>query len=168
MEDRRLLERRDGDLSGHVARIANEFLEGFTAVERIGRPGVTVFGSARVDEEHPAYRPARDHCEFPHGGYFVMRPTIFDYLRDGEEMVPHAFARLVPERRLFAQRYTGFWRAALRAGSTQARMAATANAVGAAAKVSGSRAPTWNNSDSSTRVIANAPPRPIATPPPMR
>ena len=60
MEDRRLLERRDGDLSGHVARIANEFLEGFTAVERIGRPGVTVFGSARVDEEHPAYRQARE------------------------------------------------------------------------------------------------------------
>jgi len=60
VEDRRLLERRDGDLSGHVARIANEFLEGFTAVERIGRPGVTVFGSARVDEEHPAYRQARE------------------------------------------------------------------------------------------------------------
>jgi len=60
MEDRRLLERRDGDLAGHVARIADEFLEGFTAVERIGRPAVSVFGSARVDEEHPAYREARE------------------------------------------------------------------------------------------------------------
>ena len=60
MEDRRLLERRDGDLAGHVARIADEFLEGFVAVERIGRPAVSVFGSARVDEEHPAYRQARD------------------------------------------------------------------------------------------------------------
>ena len=59
MEDRRLLERRDGDLEGHVERIANEFLEGFTAVERIGRPGVTVFGSARVREGHPAYDQAR-------------------------------------------------------------------------------------------------------------
>ena len=60
MEDRRLLERRDGDLAGHVARIAGEFLEGFVAVERIDRPGVTVFGSARVGEEHPAYRQARE------------------------------------------------------------------------------------------------------------
>src|SRR5947208_3377657 len=60
MEDRRLLERRDGDLAGHVARIADEFLEGFAAVERIGRPAVSVFGSARVDEEHPAYREARE------------------------------------------------------------------------------------------------------------
>jgi uncharacterized protein (TIGR00730 family) len=60
VEDRRLLERRDGDLAGHVARIADEFLEGFVAVERIDRPAVSVFGSARVDEDHPAYRQARD------------------------------------------------------------------------------------------------------------
>jgi uncharacterized protein (TIGR00730 family) len=60
MEDRRLLERRDGDLAGHVARIAGEFQEGFLAVERIGRPAVSVFGSARVGEQHPAYRRARE------------------------------------------------------------------------------------------------------------
>ena len=60
MEDRRLLERRDGDLEGHVARIAHEFLEGFVAVERIGRPAVTVFGSARVREGHPAYDQGRE------------------------------------------------------------------------------------------------------------
>jgi uncharacterized protein (TIGR00730 family) len=55
VEDRRLLEREDGDLAGHVARIAKEFLEGFEAVERIDRPAVSVFGSARVHEDHPAY-----------------------------------------------------------------------------------------------------------------
>jgi uncharacterized protein (TIGR00730 family) len=60
LEDRRLLERREGDLAGHVARIAEEFLQGFEAVERIGRPAVTVFGSARVRESHPAYAAALD------------------------------------------------------------------------------------------------------------
>ena len=60
MEDRRFLERRDGDLAGHVARIADEFLEGFEAVERIGRPAVSVFGSARVREGHPVYAQAQD------------------------------------------------------------------------------------------------------------
>ena len=40
MEDRRVLDRRDGALEEHVARIAAEFLQGFEAVERIGRPGV--------------------------------------------------------------------------------------------------------------------------------
>jgi uncharacterized protein (TIGR00730 family) len=60
VEDRRLLERRDGDLAGHVARIADEFLEGFAAVERIGRPAVSLFGSARVSEQHPVYGQARE------------------------------------------------------------------------------------------------------------
>jgi uncharacterized protein (TIGR00730 family) len=60
VEDRRLLERRDGDLAGHVRRIAQEFLEGFEAVERIGRPAVSVFGSARVGEGDAVYDQARD------------------------------------------------------------------------------------------------------------
>jgi uncharacterized protein (TIGR00730 family) len=60
MEDRRLLERREGDLVGHAARIGDEFLEGFRAVERIDRPAVTVFGSARVADDHPAYAHARE------------------------------------------------------------------------------------------------------------
>jgi uncharacterized protein (TIGR00730 family) len=61
VEDRRLLERREEpDLEGHVQRIASEFREGFRAVERIPEPAVTVFGSARVGEEHPVYREARE------------------------------------------------------------------------------------------------------------
>ena len=59
MEDRRLLERQEGDIAGDVARIAKEFQEGFEAVERIDRRAVTVFGSARVQENHPAYAAAR-------------------------------------------------------------------------------------------------------------
>jgi uncharacterized protein (TIGR00730 family) len=60
MEDRRLLEGRDGDLPGHAARIGQEFMDGFAAVERIGRPAVSVFGSARIGEDHPAYAWARE------------------------------------------------------------------------------------------------------------
>jgi uncharacterized protein (TIGR00730 family) len=61
VEDRRLLDQReDGDLAGHVQRIAEEFRQGFIAVERIGRPAISVFGSARVREGHPAYDEARD------------------------------------------------------------------------------------------------------------
>src|SRR2546423_10629515 len=57
-------------------------------------------------------RAVTDLMQWENGGYFVMRPTIFDELREGEDMVPHAFSRLIPQRRLFAQRYNGFWRAA--------------------------------------------------------
>jgi glucose-1-phosphate cytidylyltransferase len=50
--------------------------------------------------------------QWENGGYFVMRQGIFDELRDGEDMVPHAFARLATGGGLLAQRYKGFWRAA--------------------------------------------------------
>ena len=60
MEDRRLLERRDGDLVGDAERIGQEFLEGFLAVDRIDRPAITVFGSARITEQNPVYAEARE------------------------------------------------------------------------------------------------------------
>jgi uncharacterized protein (TIGR00730 family) len=57
--DRRLLERRDGDIRADAMRIGNEFLEGFEAVATIDRPAVTIFGSARVTEQSPYYQHAR-------------------------------------------------------------------------------------------------------------
>ncbi|MDT5033567.1 MAG: glucose-phosphate cytidylyltransferase [Actinoplanes sp.] len=57
-------------------------------------------------------RAVADLMQYENGGYFVMRPSIFDELREGEDMVPNAFDRLVSQRRLLAHRYEGFWRAA--------------------------------------------------------
>jgi uncharacterized protein (TIGR00730 family) len=61
MEDRRILSAEETvyDLDRHVGLIANEFREGFEAVDRIGRPAVTIFGSARVREGEPPYEQAR-------------------------------------------------------------------------------------------------------------
>ena len=73
MPDREVLERRAGDLEDHVTRIAAEFRTGFEAVETIGRPGVTMFGSARIGEEHPAYRLARETGRlFAEAGFAVV------------------------------------------------------------------------------------------------
>jgi uncharacterized protein (TIGR00730 family) len=60
MQDRKIFEGRDGDLAGHAARIGDEFRQGFLAVERIGRPAFSVFGSARVTEDDQVYAEARD------------------------------------------------------------------------------------------------------------
>ena len=57
-------------------------------------------------------RAVAELMQYENGGYFVMRPSIFDVLRHGEDMVPNAFDRLVPQRRLLAHRHSGFWRAA--------------------------------------------------------
>jgi uncharacterized protein (TIGR00730 family) len=61
MEDRRILssDERASDLERHVAMIAREFRDGFEAVDKIDRPAVTVFGSARIREDDPAYKNAR-------------------------------------------------------------------------------------------------------------
>jgi glucose-1-phosphate cytidylyltransferase len=46
------------------------------------------------------------------GGYFFFTPEIFDYLHEGEDLVPHALTRLAAERRLLAWPHRGFWQAA--------------------------------------------------------
>jgi glucose-1-phosphate cytidylyltransferase len=45
------------------------------------------------------------------GGYFIFRNSIFDFIREGEELVLEPFERLVKDKRLMAYRYEGFWRA---------------------------------------------------------
>lgn len=43
------------------------------------------------------------------GGYFVFQPEIFDFIEPGEDLVEEPFARLIEARRLFANKYDGFW-----------------------------------------------------------
>jgi glucose-1-phosphate cytidylyltransferase len=57
-------------------------------------------------------RDVQELMQWENGGYFIMRPGIFDVLRLGEDLVPQAFNRLITSDQLMAQRYNGFWRAA--------------------------------------------------------
>lgn len=43
------------------------------------------------------------------GGYFVLRPEIFDYIEEGDELVEQPFRRLIAQRRLSTFRWSGFW-----------------------------------------------------------
>jgi glucose-1-phosphate cytidylyltransferase len=43
------------------------------------------------------------------GGYFVLRREIFDYIREGEELVLEPFHRLIAARKLCSLQYDGFW-----------------------------------------------------------
>jgi uncharacterized protein (TIGR00730 family) len=58
MEDQRILRAHDGNLPRNVFVIAEEFRIGFEAVDKIDRPGVTIFGSARARPDDPIYRAA--------------------------------------------------------------------------------------------------------------
>ena len=44
------------------------------------------------------------------GGYFLFRKEIFDYMREGEELVIEPFGRLIAENQLMAYKHEGFWR----------------------------------------------------------
>ena len=75
MEDRRLLEAHEApeELRRHTASIAEEFYEGFLAVEKIDRPAVSMFGSARVGADTAVYAAARATARgFAEAGWAVV------------------------------------------------------------------------------------------------
>lgn len=53
--------------------------------------------------------PMRDLRQWENGGYFLLRPEIFDYLGEGEDLVEDAIVRLIPQGRVLAYSYKGYW-----------------------------------------------------------
>jgi glucose-1-phosphate cytidylyltransferase len=53
--------------------------------------------------------PVRELRQWENGGYFVMRPEVFDYLQEGEDLVGDAIPRLVQRRKVLAYPYKGYW-----------------------------------------------------------
>jgi len=51
----------------------------------------------------------QDLRQWENGGYFLMRPEIFDHLGEGEDLVEDAITQLVPQRRVLAYPYKGYW-----------------------------------------------------------
>ena len=43
------------------------------------------------------------------GGFFVFKSEIFDYIKNGEDLVEAPFHRLLAKEQLLAYRYDGFW-----------------------------------------------------------
>ena len=57
--DREIFKRSHDTLASDVSLIASEFLAGFQLVEKIDRPAVSIFGSARIAEDSKTYERAR-------------------------------------------------------------------------------------------------------------
>jgi glucose-1-phosphate cytidylyltransferase len=53
--------------------------------------------------------PMRDLRHWENGGYFLFRQAIFDELREGEDLVEDAIARLVRRGQVIAYPYKGYW-----------------------------------------------------------
>jgi glucose-1-phosphate cytidylyltransferase len=53
--------------------------------------------------------PVRQSSLWVNGGFFIFKKQIFDYMREGEELVQEPFHRLMAERQLLAYPYHGFF-----------------------------------------------------------
>jgi glucose-1-phosphate cytidylyltransferase len=53
--------------------------------------------------------PVRDLSQWENGGYFILRPEIFDYIGEGEDLVEDGIGRLVPLRKVIAHPHKGYW-----------------------------------------------------------
>ena len=55
-------------------------------------------------------RASQDANLWINGGFFIFRKEIFDYMREGDELVEAPFRRLIEADQLMAFRHEGFWR----------------------------------------------------------
>jgi len=99
----------DAPLDEHVATFqASDAVASLLAVPPVSTHHVVEIGDTGIVTE---VRHVTELMQWENGGYFALRPGIFDVLREGEDLVPHALGRLVSSGRLLAQPYRGFWRA---------------------------------------------------------
>ncbi|MCC6421959.1 MAG: glucose-1-phosphate cytidylyltransferase [Phycisphaerales bacterium] len=54
-------------------------------------------------------RPASQCGLRINGGYFILKQSIFDYIREGDELVVEPFQRLIDINQLTTYRHDGFW-----------------------------------------------------------
>src|SRR4030095_14995118 len=66
---------------------------------------VTVGSNGLVDD----IRSVKETDFLINGGYFIFRRSIFDYIREGDELVEEPFRRLIRKRQLYAHRHLDFW-----------------------------------------------------------
>ena len=64
-------------------------------------------GRRRQSQRHT---PTQDANLWINGGFFIFRSQIFDYMREGEELVEEPFRRLIEAEQLLAFKHEGFWR----------------------------------------------------------
>ena len=51
----------------------------------------------------------RDSGFLINAGFFCLRPDVFEYMREGDELVEQPFQRLIAKRQLAVYPYDGFW-----------------------------------------------------------
>jgi glucose-1-phosphate cytidylyltransferase len=94
----------------------DDMVEKFRASDKVGcfmavRPPLTYhLADIAEDGRVREFRTSNTSDIWINGGYFLFRKEIFNYMREGEELVIEPFGRLIAENKLMAYKYEGFWR----------------------------------------------------------
>ena len=98
----------DLPLDSMIHGFGTDLVARFAAV----RPS-TSFHAVLTDESNvvTTMGPLGEQGPLINGGFFVLRQAIFDFIKEGEELVEEPFQRLIEQKKLSAYPYTGFWKA---------------------------------------------------------
>jgi len=93
-----------------------EFIDRFKETKPVGmfvsvRPTYNSFHSvtSQRDGTVGSIEPIDQTDVWMNGGFFTFSHEIFDYIRDGEDLVEEPFKRLIAESKLRTMKFDGFW-----------------------------------------------------------
>jgi glucose-1-phosphate cytidylyltransferase len=97
----------DLPLDRHIA----EFKRRNVVASLLAVPTPSSFHCVQTDEQGTVQELGQlSHAQFwINAGFFCLRNDIFEYVREGEELVVEPFKRLIDRKLLHAHRYSGFW-----------------------------------------------------------
>jgi len=93
----------------------NDMIDAFKASDAVGSlvavPPQSAFHCVDVgdDDRISAIRTLQQLPIYENGGYFVLRPEIFDYIPENGDLIGDACMPLAEQGRMLAYRHSGFW-----------------------------------------------------------
>jgi glucose-1-phosphate cytidylyltransferase len=119
---RRYLEHEEVFLANYADGLSDFPLDSVLENFRGRQTAVAAFASVRSPQSFHTVRSSEDGIVtslepinstelWLNGGYFIFRNEIFDFMREGEELIEQPFVRLCEQRRLVTYRHDGFWQA---------------------------------------------------------
>jgi glucose-1-phosphate cytidylyltransferase len=92
-------------------RVVDDFKRGDAVANLTAVRSWHSFHTVQADEDNivTSLGQVRDSEFLVNAGFFVLRPQIYSYIDEGDELVEKPFARLIAERKLQVYKYEGFW-----------------------------------------------------------
>ena len=92
----------------------DKFARGDAVASLLAVPPQSAFHCVELGDDHAITRisTVKEMPLWENGGYFVLRPEVFDYLPENGDLVGNACTELAKEGRMMAYPYRGWWQPA--------------------------------------------------------